>query len=43
MSEQTDHERDMERLAVRITQMNNRDAPAAATDSRNADQQGVAR
>lgn len=32
---QTDHERDMERLATRLVQQNQRDALLAATDPRN--------
>lgn len=34
---QTDHERDMERLATRLTQMNRRDAALTESDPRNGD------
>ncbi|WP_214110668.1 hypothetical protein [Acrocarpospora catenulata] len=32
---QTDHERDMERLATRLVQMNRRDAAVTGSDPRN--------
>jgi hypothetical protein len=38
VSQQTDHERDMERLAVRLTWMNQAAAREAETDPRNRDQ-----
>lgn len=35
MSSPTDHERDMERLAARVAQLNQRDDALAASDTRN--------
>ncbi|MEV5408600.1 hypothetical protein AB0K60_07155 [Thermopolyspora sp. NPDC052614] len=43
MSDRTYYEIAMERLAEDLREANERDAKAAATDPRNADQQGVRR